>query len=360
MPSFPNRCQHIKVNGTQCACPALRRNRFCYFHKRHQEQRIALNTDRLRNDRARCARNLTFDLPVIEDANSIQVALMQVIHLLLAGRLDPKIAGLTLYALQTASANLRRTNFEPFVHNVVLDPKTVGNTPLERHVWEDSDFEEEEYEDEDDEEAHAEEEARREAKRQAESRARNDAEAERLMAEGRIEYAKELELERRADARLEAERRRRLGLDEFPEPPTKPPATPTPTAAKTVSPPAAATTQTTATAQAATTTKPPTPAAAAAALATKTATAAAIIPAPTADTTTATTPPKTSTPAPALPRQAVVTPSGSAVLQPPSPHSRRTPIPSVEEVRKSIKKQVQQALPEILHALNQKSSPRTG
>src|SRR6476660_6849479 len=27
MSSYPNRCQHIKVNGTQCGSPALRRNK---------------------------------------------------------------------------------------------------------------------------------------------------------------------------------------------------------------------------------------------------------------------------------------------------------------------------------------------
>src|SRR5208282_973663 len=28
------RCQHIKVNGTQCASPALRNEKVCYFHMR--------------------------------------------------------------------------------------------------------------------------------------------------------------------------------------------------------------------------------------------------------------------------------------------------------------------------------------
>jgi len=135
MPNFPTRCQHIKVNGTQCGCPALRRERLCYFHKRHHNERIALNADR-----ARRSRNVSFDLPVLEDADSIQVSLTQVVRLLLTGQLDPKVAGLTLYALQTASGNLRLTQFRPYLHDVVLDPKAVGSTPLERHVWEYADF----------------------------------------------------------------------------------------------------------------------------------------------------------------------------------------------------------------------------
>ena len=136
------RCQHIKLNGTQCGSPALRRNRFCFFHKRFQTERITVNQARARR------RAAIFDLPVLEDANSIQVSLMQIMRLLALGHLDSKTAGLLLYALQTASINLRRTNFEPSMHNIVLDPRTVGDTLLGENIWNDEDFE-----DEDDEEA---------------------------------------------------------------------------------------------------------------------------------------------------------------------------------------------------------------
>src|SRR3979490_2409347 len=107
MLSFPNRGQHIKVNGTQCGCPALRRNKLCYFHKRHHEERIELNADRAKAARRRSA---TIELPVLEAANSIQVSLMQIMRLVAAGRIELKAAGLLLYALQTASANLSRTS----------------------------------------------------------------------------------------------------------------------------------------------------------------------------------------------------------------------------------------------------------
>ena len=147
MSVFPSRCQHIKVNGTQCGSPALRRNQFCFFHKRFQTERLALNQARARR------RAATLDLPVLEDANSIQVSLMQIMRLLALGHLDAKTAGLMLYALQTASLNLHRTNFEPNMHHIVLDPKDVDETPLgAHHLWDDEDFE-----DEDDEEARREE-----------------------------------------------------------------------------------------------------------------------------------------------------------------------------------------------------------
>jgi hypothetical protein len=138
MPDYPSRCQHLKINGTQCGSPALRRNRFCFFHKRFQDEQIKLSAARARRGTA------TFVLPVLEDANSIQIALMQVMRLLLSQQIDHKTASLLLSALRTASTNLRLTNFKPFVHEVVLDPREVANTPLGSQIWEDEDFEEEE------------------------------------------------------------------------------------------------------------------------------------------------------------------------------------------------------------------------
>jgi hypothetical protein len=79
-------------------------------------------------------------LPVLEDANSIQVALMQIMRLLVSGQIEGKTAGLLLYALQTASANLRHTTFEPFMQSMVLDPSAVRHTPLGANLWDEEDF----------------------------------------------------------------------------------------------------------------------------------------------------------------------------------------------------------------------------
>jgi hypothetical protein len=139
MANYPNRCQHLKINGTQCGSPALRRNRFCFFHKRFQDERIKLAADRKRGV-------ATFILPVLEDANSIQIALMQVMRLLVSQQIEHKTASLLLYALQTASTNLRMADFKPRLHEVILDPRDAVNTYLGQDVWEDEDFEEEEEE----------------------------------------------------------------------------------------------------------------------------------------------------------------------------------------------------------------------
>jgi len=131
------RCTHIKTNGTQCGSPALRGRRFCFFHKNWQGQRIALN--------AQPAAPLSFTMPVLEDADSVQVALMQVMRLILAGQLDPKIAGLLLYALQTASLNLRQMKLEPcHLESVVIDPRAVADNGVGDDAWSEEEFEEQE------------------------------------------------------------------------------------------------------------------------------------------------------------------------------------------------------------------------
>lgn len=98
---------HIMVDGAHCGSPAMRRNRFCYHHKRQHEQRIALNADR-----ARHSRNLPLTLPVLEDTSSIQVSLTQIMRLLAAGQIESKTASLMLYALQIATTNLHDATLE--------------------------------------------------------------------------------------------------------------------------------------------------------------------------------------------------------------------------------------------------------
>ncbi len=146
MTGYPDRCQHIKINGVQCGSPALRRNCFCFFHKRFHDESIRLATDRARPSPKRSP--ATFILPVLEDANSIQIALMQVMRLLLCNQIEHKTAGLLLYALQTASTNLRNTRFAPDEHEIILDPSDAAITPLNYRAWEDEEFDDEEEENE--------------------------------------------------------------------------------------------------------------------------------------------------------------------------------------------------------------------
>ena len=81
----------------------------------------------------------------LEDANAVQVALIQVLELLGSGQMDMKMAGLMLYGLQTASANLKNTKFEAEkVTDVVIDRNTVDQTCINGPQWFAKDFAEQE------------------------------------------------------------------------------------------------------------------------------------------------------------------------------------------------------------------------
>jgi hypothetical protein len=127
------RCQHIKINGTQCGSPALRRRRRCYFHEgaRCEQRRIVADPSTKRG----------FELPLLEDANAVQIGLMRVIQWLGSGQMEPRIAGLMLYALQTASCNLKNVNFEAAKPtDVVIDRSTMDQTCINGPQWFPSDF----------------------------------------------------------------------------------------------------------------------------------------------------------------------------------------------------------------------------
>lgn len=134
------RCEHIKVNGIQCGSPALKDRKFCFFHQRWHQKRLQIGANQARRARF-------IDLPVLEDANAIQVALMQGLRLLLTNQIDHRTASLLFYALQTASSNLSRTRFEPLPTQVVIDPAGVADTNLGDQAWYREEFEQEEQSD---------------------------------------------------------------------------------------------------------------------------------------------------------------------------------------------------------------------
>ena len=127
------RCQHVKVNGVQCGSPALRRRRRCYFHEGVRIERVKVKEDQFLQR--------GFDMPVLEDGNAVQIALMKVLQMLVRGTMDAKTAGLMLYGLQTASANLKNTDFEvEKVTDVVIDCTDVEQTCINGPQWFAHDF----------------------------------------------------------------------------------------------------------------------------------------------------------------------------------------------------------------------------
>jgi hypothetical protein len=92
-------CTHIKVNGVQCGSPALRGEVFCYFHQRMIRGVATPPKSRLH------------PIAQIEDEESIQSSLMEVINALVRNTIDFRRAQLILRALHIAVRNSPRVHF---------------------------------------------------------------------------------------------------------------------------------------------------------------------------------------------------------------------------------------------------------
>ncbi len=97
-------CRHIMPNGARCHSPALHDMNFCYFHNRIQ---AIAKPSRAKSHSAK-AGDEPFKYPILEDRTAIQVALSQIINDLSSSKLDPRRAGILLYAVQIASQNVER------------------------------------------------------------------------------------------------------------------------------------------------------------------------------------------------------------------------------------------------------------
>jgi hypothetical protein len=121
------RCQHIKVDGVQCGSPALRGERRCYFHERwnRADQGATRPHSALRSG----------ILPALEDANSIQLALAEVMRLAIMGHIEHRVFALLLSALRIAVANVKHMSPVPKPTHIVIDPESVENRPLGATAW---------------------------------------------------------------------------------------------------------------------------------------------------------------------------------------------------------------------------------
>jgi len=114
-------CTHIKVSGIRCGSPSLRGEQFCYFHQRmHRGVRTPPQ-----------ARLHPIDL--IEDEESIQAALMEVINALMRNTIDLKRASLILRALHIAVKNAHRVHFNLFQDEKVREVPDYAE-PAQDHV----------------------------------------------------------------------------------------------------------------------------------------------------------------------------------------------------------------------------------
>src|SRR5438270_9280619 len=91
-------CTHIKISGVRCGSPSLRGQQFCYYHQRMHRGVRTPPQSRLH------------PLACIEDKESIQAALAEVINALLRNTIDMKRATLILRALHIAVKNDARAS----------------------------------------------------------------------------------------------------------------------------------------------------------------------------------------------------------------------------------------------------------
>ncbi|MGC1462610.1 MAG: hypothetical protein WA802_10440 [Terracidiphilus sp.] len=97
-------CRHVLHNGAKCHSPALRGTNYCYFHSRLHRHATPSRT----SSASAPAEPEPLKIPILEDRSAILIALSQIVDALFSSKIDPRSAGLSLYALQIASQNVER------------------------------------------------------------------------------------------------------------------------------------------------------------------------------------------------------------------------------------------------------------
>jgi len=110
-------CTHIKVTGVRCGSPALKGEPFCYFH-----QNAIRSVRRPKYSRLH-------PIALIEDEESIQYALMEVINALMKNTIDLKRATLILRALHIAVKNASRVKFNLHTKDMVTQVPEYAPPP---------------------------------------------------------------------------------------------------------------------------------------------------------------------------------------------------------------------------------------
>ena len=88
-------CEHVKDNGVRCGSPALAGERLCHFHLRVYDVQTS-------------PADPSYDLPILETEQSVQVALQQMMRALLTGKLSERKAAVMLAGIKAASALIRQ------------------------------------------------------------------------------------------------------------------------------------------------------------------------------------------------------------------------------------------------------------
>ncbi len=116
MPTFTT-CTHIKVTGVRCGSAPLRGEQFCYFHQ-HAHRGVR-----------KPPQSRLHPIAILEDEESIQSSLMEVINALMRNTIDLKRAELILRALHIAVKNARRVKFDIHAGDTVREIPELRRRP---------------------------------------------------------------------------------------------------------------------------------------------------------------------------------------------------------------------------------------
>ena len=146
-------CNHIKTNGNVCQSPALKGSDFCYFHTRDRQRQANFQQARevklsrfcpgsgnapasgasgrgsAHEDTLNAEILESLQLPLLEDANAIQVTLSNLLRAIAGNHVAERRAALLLYGLQIAVSNVANVRLkiwdtDPFALN---DPEPLSN-----------------------------------------------------------------------------------------------------------------------------------------------------------------------------------------------------------------------------------------
>ena len=98
------------------------RTQYCYYHLQGRSTAI-----KYYSEAPYCA--VEEDLPLFEDAHSIQIAIRQIASLLMQQKIEHKAAGLLLYSIQLALLNLKQLKAEkPHPAHLIVDVEKFEET----------------------------------------------------------------------------------------------------------------------------------------------------------------------------------------------------------------------------------------
>lgn len=117
-------CDHLMADGVFCSSPALRNQRFCYFHLDLRARRVQMAQALRKGESCRLR------LPVLDNMHAVQAALQQVGDALADDRIDFRRANALLYLLQQAAALRSNTPSPSAPSKPPTWPWNMGSPPM--------------------------------------------------------------------------------------------------------------------------------------------------------------------------------------------------------------------------------------